>query len=192
MKMPSKCTGQKFLSNSVENGEDDTGGHELVRRMGRQREVLIWRRECSGYAKQSMEPKLTNCWMDTKEFGKMKSPSQRGKELENRGRKEKNDKKGVSEAVKQFRNGRTDGAKKACGTWQQEKTMKERAELPSEDGDVVREYKAMHEEDFWSSWLREDEKGKEESKVEAEGKREIEGEKRKREEEKEENETVTV
>ena len=27
----------------------------------------------------------------------------------------------------------------------------------------------MHEEDFWSSWLKEDEKSKEERKVEAEG-----------------------
>ena len=50
----------------------------------------------------------------------------------------------------------------------------------------------MHEEDFWSSWLREDEKSKEERKVEAEGKVEIEGEKRKRDEEKEEIETGTV
>ena len=70
-----------------------------------------------------MGPQLTNCCrlvqMDTKEFGKMmkriqgrKSPSQRGNELENRGRKEKNYKKGVSEAVKQFRNGRRNGAKR--------------------------------------------------------------------------------
>ena len=36
--------------------------------------------------------------------------------------------------------------------------------------DVVREYKAMHEEDFWSSWLREDEKSNEERKAEAEEK----------------------
>ena len=56
-----------------------------------------------------MGPKLTNCsrpeQMDTKEFGKMmkrsqileegKSPSQRGKDLENRWRKEKNNEKGV-------------------------------------------------------------------------------------------------
>ena len=67
--------------------------------------------------------------------------------------------------------------------------MKERGELPNEEGDVVREFKAMHEEDFWSSWLREDEKERE---AEAEGKGEEEGEKRKREEEIEENETVTV
>ena len=50
----------------------------------------------------------------------------------------------------------------------------------------------MHEEDFWSSWLREEEKSKEERKVEAEGEGEVEGEKRKRDEEKEENETGTV
>ena len=69
--------------------------------------------------------------------------------------------------------------------------MKGRGELPNEEGDVVREYKAMHEEDFWSSWLREDEKSKEERKVETE-EGGVEGEKRKREEEKEEHETETV
>ena len=56
-----------------------------------------------------MGPKLVNCCrleqMDTKEFGNMvkriqiprgrKSPSQRGKELENRGGKENNYEKGV-------------------------------------------------------------------------------------------------
>ena len=80
------------------------------------------------------------------------------------------------------------------GVWNlaKEKIMKERGELPNEEGDVVRENKAMHKEDFWSSWLREDEKSKEERKAEAEGKGEEEGEKRKREEEKEKNEMRTV
>ena len=36
----------------------------------------------------------------------------------------------------------------------------------------------MHEEDVWSSWLREDEKSKERRKAEAEGKGEEEVEKR--------------
>ena len=45
------------------------------------------------------------------------------------------------------------------------KIMKERGELPTEEGDVVRECKAMNEEDFWSSWLREDEKSKEDRKL---------------------------
>ena len=51
------------------------GGHDLVRRMDRQGEVLIWCSKCSGYARQRMGPKLMNCCgpeeMDTKEFGKM-------------------------------------------------------------------------------------------------------------------------
>ena len=55
--------------------------------------------------------------------------------------------------------------------------MKERGELPNEQGDVVNEKKAMHEEDFWSSRLREDEKSKEKRNAEAEGKGEEEGEK---------------
>ena len=29
----------------------------------------------------------------------------------------------------------------------------------------MKEFKAMHEEDFWSSWLREDERGREERKA---------------------------
>ena len=56
----------------------------------------------------------------------------------------------------------------------------------------MREYRAMHEEDFCSNWLGEDEKSKEERQAEAERKGEEKGEKRKREEEKEENETGTV
>ena len=69
--------------------------------------------------------------------------------------------------------------------------MKEGGQLPNEEGDVVREFKAMNEEDFWSSWLREDERSKEERKAEAEGKGVEEGGKRKREEEKDENDTGT-
>ena len=31
--------------------------------------------------------------------------------------------------------------------------MKERGELPNEEGDAVREFEAMHEENFWSNRL---------------------------------------
>ena len=34
--------------------------------------------------------------------------------------------------------------------------------MPKEEGDIVREYKAMHEANFVSSWRREDLEGKEE------------------------------
>ena len=51
-------------------GRRHLGGHDLVRRMDRQGEVLIWCRKCSGYARQRMGPKLTNFCrleqMDTK------------------------------------------------------------------------------------------------------------------------------
>ena len=108
MKTPGRCTRPQLLSKSL-----GKWSHDLVRRIDRQGEVLIWCRECSGFARQRMGPKLMNCcWpeqMGTKEFGKLmkrmqtlrKSPSQRDKELENRGRQENNYEKGVSEAVKQ-------------------------------------------------------------------------------------------
>ena len=72
------------------------------------------------------------------------------------------------------------------------KIMKERGELPNGEGDAVTKDKVMHEENFWSNWPREDERGKEERKARYE---KNEGEKcgkRKREEEKEEYETATV
>ena len=46
--------------------------------------------------------------------------------------------------------------------------MKERGELPNEVGDAVREYRAMREDKFWSSWLMRDERGKEERTARAE------------------------
>ena len=61
--------------------------------------------------------------------------------------------------------------------------MKERRELPNEEGDVAREYKAMHEENFWSSWLREDERGEQKRMAKAGKNEEGKGEQRKREEE---------
>ena len=44
------------------------------------------------------------------------------------------------------------------GSWNlaKEKILRDRGELPMEEGDGVREHKAMHEENFLSSWLRED------------------------------------
>ena len=55
--------------------------------------------------------------------------------------------------------------------------MKERGELHNEEGDAVREYRAVHEENFWSSELREDERSKEESTARAEKNEEERGEK---------------
>ena len=43
-----------------------------------------------------------------------------------------------------------------------ENVLQDRREWSKEEGDVIREYKAMHEEKFLSSWLREERKDKEE------------------------------
>ena len=49
MKMPGRCDGPKFLSKRLENWRRrHRGGHDLVRRIDRQGEVLIWCRKCSG------------------------------------------------------------------------------------------------------------------------------------------------
>ena len=39
--------------------------------------------------------------------------------------------------------------------------LADRGALPREDEDLLREHQAMHEENFLSSWLREDVEGKE-------------------------------
>ena len=110
MKMPGRCDGPKFLSKKLGKFRSrQLGSHDLVRRMDRQGEVRIGCRKCSGYARQRMGPKLTNCRrpepMGTKEFDKMmrriqileegRVPAKKAKKLKNRGRKEKNYEKGV-------------------------------------------------------------------------------------------------
>ena len=58
------------------------------------------------------------------------------------------------------------------GSWNlaKEKIMNEVGEFLHEVGDAVREFQAMHEENIWSNWLREDERGKEERMAKAEKK----------------------
>ena len=61
-------------------------------------------------------------------------------------------------------------------------------ELLNEVGDEVREYRAMHEENFRSSWPREEERGKEARTARAEKKEQERYEKRKRGERRKRNE----
>ena len=64
-----------LVGNFWKMGKRHLGGHDFVRRMDRQGEVLIWCRKCSGYARQRMGPKLMNCCkpeqVGTKEHRKM-------------------------------------------------------------------------------------------------------------------------
>ena len=55
MKMQGTCTGPNFLPQIVGRlGKRHMGGHDLVRRMDRQGEVLNWCRKCSGHARRRM------------------------------------------------------------------------------------------------------------------------------------------
>ena len=54
------------------------------------------------------------------------------------------------------------------GLWNlaRNKALQDRGALSREEGDAIREYEAMHEENFLNSWLREDGKGKTKREVE--------------------------
>ena len=142
-----------------------------------------------------MGPKVEQ--KDTKEFGKMLKRIQTlegrvtAKEAKNwkiEGEKKIITRKKYQRLVNKFE---MEGSMAQRGLWNlaQEKIMKERGDLPDEEGDAVRECKAMYEENFWSNWLMEDERGKAERMAKAEKNDEEKSEKKKREEEKEENET---
>ena len=78
------------------------------------------------------------------------------------------------------------------GLWNlaRENLLQDRGEWPEEEGDDIREYEAMHEENVQRSWLRKDGEDKRGRRMEAERQtREEMGKQRTREEEKEENET---
>ena len=65
------------------------------------------------------------------------------------------------------------GLKAQKGLWNvaREKMLQDRGALPTEGGDIVRGYKAVHEEKILSSWLREDVEGIEERRTERGGQR---------------------
>ena len=47
---------------------------------------------------------------------------------------------------------------------QKERMLEDRGALPSEDGDLLREYRVTHEENVLSNWLREDAEGEQEER----------------------------
>ena len=83
--------------------------------------------------------------------------------------------------------------KQDFGISSKNKALQERGALPRDEGDAIGECKAMHEENFLSSWVREFEKNKEGGTVERNraAKEEV-SKRKKREDAKEENETVVV
>ena len=98
--------------------------------------------------------------MGTQEFGKMmkiiqileegRVPAKETKNLRIEGDKKRLTRKEYHRFFNKFD---MEGLMAQKGLWNLaiEKNMKERRELPNGEGDAVREYKAMHEENFWSN-----------------------------------------
>ena len=108
----------------------------FVRRMDRQGEVLIWCTKCSGYARQRTGPKLFNCCrpeqMGTKEFGRMLKRNQTLEEGRIPSKETKNWRNEGKEYQRHLNKFKIEGLmarRKACGTWQRIKIMKESGEL---------------------------------------------------------------
>ena len=140
MKMPGRSNGPKILVKKLEKwGRRQLDGHDLVRRMDRQKKVLIWCRKCSGYARQRMGPKLINCCMpepmDTKEFGNMvkrlqtleerRVPAKEAKYWRVEGEKNRITRKECRRLLNNFEMEGLMAKKKASGIWRRRKEWKE-------------------------------------------------------------------
>ena len=144
----------------------------MVRRLDRQGEVLKWCRKCSGHARQRVGPKLMNhCKPEKagiKECGKMLKRNQvleedrilvnEARDCTIEGQKRRTTRKEYRRVWNEFETGGF-MAQKAPWNVARENILEDRGALPKEDGHPLRECKAMHEEDFLSSWLREDVEG---------------------------------
>ena len=146
--------------------------------------------------------------MGTKEYGTMlerikiledgRVPAKEAEDWKIEGRKKRITRKEYKRLINDFE---LEGLRAQKGLWNlaREKILQKRGAIPKEECDVIREYNAMHEENFLSSWLRADlvEKEERRKKVkervkEEEGKNGKREEERKRHGEKEENETVSA
>ena len=200
-----------FVKNLGKWGKKCLGCHDLVRRVDRQGETLIWCRKCSGYARQRMGPQLLNCCrpeqVGTKEHGKMikriqiledgRVPAKEAKDWKIEGKKRRITRKECTRLINEFE---LEGLMAQKGLWNlaREKRLQERGAMPKEEGDVIREYNAMHDEKFPKQLAEGGSGRKGGKKKEGEGENQRRRKKGKREErkekrwEKEENETVSA
>ena len=116
-----------------------------------------------------MRPKLMNCCkpepMGTQAHGKMlkriqilddgRVPAKEARSWRIEGQKTRITRKGHQRLLSKVE---IEGFMSRKGLWNlvREKVLRERGALPKEEGDVIRKYKAMHEENFLSRWFRED------------------------------------
>ena len=141
----------------------------MVRRLDRQGDVLIWCRKCSGIARQRMGPTLMNCCkpeqVGTKKYGKMlkriqtledaRIPAKEARNWKIEGQKRRRARKEYRRLWDEF-GMRGFMAQKGLWNVAREKILQDRGAW----------YKAMHEDNYLSSWLREDLVGKKKERTE--------------------------
>ena len=123
-----------------------------------------------------MVPQLLNCCrpeqVGTKERGKMlkriqiledgRIPAKEAKDLKIKGMKRRTTRKEYRRLSFEFE---MEGLMAHKGLWNfAREKLQERGAMLEEESDVIREYNAKHEENFQSSWLREDQVEQEEGK----------------------------
>ena len=108
----------------------------MVKRVYRNGEGSIWCSKCSEHARQRLEVKWMNrCKlkkMETTQYGEMLRRSAQGQE--------------------EFEVGGT-MARKHCATSPRKRMLEDRGALPGENGDLLREYQAAHEEHFLQQFV---------------------------------------
>ena len=149
-------------------------GMTMVRRVDPNGEALVCCRKCSGHARRAQKPAAsqnmdTRVWEDVKKnlnTRRGRGARQKRERVESwEGRQKRRvTGKECNRVREEFEVG---GFMARKGLWNlaQKRMLEDRGALRSEGGDLLREYQAMHEENFLlSCWLREDVEGKEEDR----------------------------
>ena len=147
--------------------ERHLGGHDIVRRVDRNGEALdlVWK--VLGFcARCRLGPKLMHrCKpekLDTQEHWKMMKKSSNSKE---EGCQTGRTKSGELKDGKEGSRMTARGSQRVLWIIAEKRMLEDRGAVPKEDVDLLREYQAMQEEHFLSSWLREDVEGEEAEEV---------------------------
>ena len=144
-----------------------------MRRVYPNDEAWVWCRKCSGYARCRLGPKLMNRCRpeskDTKEYGKCCLIILQKEECQTEARKDghvkgKEEESQEESARGQGKNSKLEVSCRKKGSWNivKKRMLEDRGALPKEEGDLIIEYKAMHDvwrmtqKANWKTWQKRD------------------------------------
>ena len=124
-------------------------GHDLVRRVDRQEEVLIWCMKCSGYARQRMGPTLMKCCrseqVSTKEHGKILKTNSDSR------RRQGSCQRGKIEYQRLLNRFEMEGFMARNGLWNlaKNKALQDSGAMLGEEGDAIRDIRQCMKKKSW-------------------------------------------